>query len=413
MVHTHQLLSELTRLFPATRLAITQSGADTQAYQLRTPDGHLALAQAVNTAFPQHLRAAGSPGKDPALVRHFYEKQIDDPGNPVYHGLADQYTKVIRRAGSRHLLLQNINPIVAVLKAEEHGYLDGIGVGMLNLTGVVHDISGAPRRFDYLRRRLERTAQSVRVIAVSEAVRQRLIDVGIPAHRVITVVNGLDVRAFRVRVARARAGGVFDRVRLRNHLPAAERMVLMSARRVRWKGHHDLVDAMAILSGRGLCEGMYVAINGHGLVDTRDPGYEADLAKAITDRGLADRVFLLDDLSAEEVAACYGAASVAVLPSRLPEAFGYANIEAMLAGVPVVTSGHGGPLDYIDHGRSGLLVDPGEPMSLADALARLLADPDLHARIAAGGEASAQRFSVQRMFDGYAAVLASHPGSLR
>ncbi|MEU1605986.1 glycosyltransferase family 4 protein [Micromonospora matsumotoense] len=413
VVHTHQLLGEMTRRYPSTRLAITQTGADTPPYRLRTPDGHLALAQAIATSFPRYLGAADGRGKDPDRVRAYYEERIDDPGNPVYHSLASQYAQAIRRAGSRNLLLQNINPITAVLKAEEFGYLDASGLGRLNLTGVVHDISGAQRRFDYLRRRIERTGHSVWLIAVSDAVRATLVAAGIPSRRVATVVNGLDVHGFQDRVNQARAGGVFEVVRRRNQLPAAGRMILMSARRVAWKGHHDLVEAVAILASRGLCEGVYVAINGHGLIDTRDPDYEHDLAKAIIERGLADRVFLLDDLTPDEVTACYGAAHVTVLPSRLPEAFGYANIEAMLAGVPVVTTAHGGPLSYIDHERSGLLVNPADPVALADALQRLLTDPELQARIAAAGQSSARRFSVESMFDGYAKVLAAHPGAGR
>lgn len=410
VVHTHQILAELTRRHPHTRLAITQTGSATTApYRLRTPDGHLVLAQNIQTGLARYLADDAGLGKDPALVKQFYEDTIDDDHNPVYRSLAAQYTEVVHRAGSADVLAQNINPIVSLFKAEQFGYLDDAGLARLHLTGVIHDVSGAEARFDYLRRRLAVTRHSVHIVAVSTAVRESLLAAGLPADQVTTVVNGLDVAGHQHRVDQARASGVFDRVARRNGLPVGGRMVLLPARRVAWKGHHDLIAAVAQLADRGRLPGdVYVTINGHGLVDTRDRGYETELADAITAKGLAGRVFLLDDLAPDEVAACYGAAHIAVLPSRLPEAFGYANIEAMLAGVPVITTRQGGPLDYITHDRSGLLVDPGQPSGLADALDLLLSDPGQRDRIAAAGLASAQRFTVEAMFDGYAAIINAH-----
>lgn len=116
---------------------------------------------------------------------------------------------------------------------------------------------------------------------------------------------------------------------------------------------------------------------------------------------------LLDELDPQEVAACYTAAHVAVHPSREPEPFGYSNIESMLAGVPVIATGHGGPLEYIDDETSGLLVPPAAPDAIAAALERLLTDDALHARIAAAGRTSAKRFSLDAMFDAYEAVIST------
>jgi glycosyltransferase involved in cell wall biosynthesis len=405
VTHTHQLLAGLSRAAPRLRLALTQTGAtSTGAYPLRTTAGQLALAQGVDTRFADFLSTPGRAGKDPERVRHFYEDRIHDSTNPVYRSLARQYAHVIRVAGTPDVLAQNINAIVSCLKAEELGELPATGVGQLNLTGVLHDISGAPCRFEYLAARLAHTAHRVRLIAVSTAVRDALLRVGIAADIVRTVSNGLDVAAFDRRIEAARAAETFQAVRARNDLPDTGALILLSARRVEWKGHLDVIEAVKILTARGV-DNFCVAINGRHLVDSRATDYEYILARRITAAGLDDRVRLLDELSAEEVAACYDAADMVVHPSRHPEAWGYANIEAMLAGTAVIAAGHGGPLDYITHGESGLLVRPCDPPGIADALHRLLRDPDERTRLAHRGQQVATEFTDEAMATAYLHVM--------
>lgn len=408
VTHTHQLLAGLARMYPTLRLAITQTGAaDNAGYFVRIPEGQLVLVQGIRTGFPDLLRTAGG-AKRPQWVRHYYEATIDDPDNPVYRSLAHQYATSIRRAGTAHLLAQNTNPLVSILKADEFGLLDDFD--RLHLTGVVHDTVEMQHRFDYLRRRIADTTATVRLVAVSDAVRHHLIaEAGIAPEHVRTVPNGIDDRRFRHRVAQSRADGVFELVRARNDLPAVGRMLLTSARRVAWKGHLDVLHAVKLLLSRGHCRDFYVVFNGAGLTDTRETGYEEHLARTIIELGLERRVFLLDELTEAELAACYGHAHVAVHPSQQPEPFGYTNIEAMLAGVPVITTAHGGPLEYITPGTSGLLVPPHDPATLADTLSTLLSDPQLHARLAAGGRASADRFGLDAMVRGYQAAIRSHP----
>ena len=65
--------------------------------------------------------------------------------------------------------------------------------------------------------------------------------------------------------------------------------------------------------------------------------------------------------------------------------------EAQASGVPVVAPASGGPLDLVDHGRTGLLFDPTDPVSLREQVATLAADPDLRATLAANGCAAVSR----------------------
>ena len=84
-------------------------------------------------------------------------------------------------------------------------------------------------------------------------------------------------------------------------------------------------------------------------------------------------------------------ADLLAMPSRLPgagragEGFGIVYLEAGAYGKPVVAGNVGGALDAVRDGETGLLVDPADAHAVAEAIARLLLDPDLARRLGAGG----------------------------
>jgi glycosyltransferase involved in cell wall biosynthesis len=101
--------------------------------------------------------------------------------------------------------------------------------------------------------------------------------------------------------------------------------------------------------------------------------------------GLAGAVEFASGVSDERLVELYAEAQVAVVPS-LYEGFSLPAAEAMASGVPLVTT-TGGALPEVvgTDGVSGLLVPPGDPGALAQAIARIMDDPELGARLAAGG----------------------------
>ena len=102
----------------------------------------------------------------------------------------------------------------------------------------------------------------------------------------------------------------------------------------------------------------------------------------------------------EDVRALYRAARVFCMPNEphpdRVEGFGQAFLEAGAQRVPSVASRLGGIPEAVIHGVTGLLVDPMDVAGLADALARLLADPALASRLGAAAELRARRMSFDR-----------------
>ncbi len=105
----------------------------------------------------------------------------------------------------------------------------------------------------------------------------------------------------------------------------------------------------------------------------------------------------LDNLSAfgarpvEEVRGALAAAKLAVVPSRWPENQPYAVLEAQAAGAVVVASRVGGIPEMVDDGVDGVLVAPGDPAALVNAVSRLLSDDHLRSALAKKARARVER----------------------
>jgi D-inositol-3-phosphate glycosyltransferase len=76
----------------------------------------------------------------------------------------------------------------------------------------------------------------------------------------------------------------------------------------------------------------------------------------------------------------------------------------MQYGLPVVTSGNGGIVDWAQHERNSLIADPHNAADFATALQRLLTDTALHAKLSAQATKDAQQFSMQHYASGLVAI---------
>jgi glycosyltransferase involved in cell wall biosynthesis len=113
------------------------------------------------------------------------------------------------------------------------------------------------------------------------------------------------------------------------------------------------------------------------------------LEQLARDSGVADNTFFLHGLTQEELFACYAHCDVFALPSS-GEGFGLVFLEAMAHGKPVIGGAHGGALDVIVDGMTGLLVSHGDRAALSGALESLLTDPMSAAEMGAKGRQRVQ-----------------------
>jgi glycosyltransferase involved in cell wall biosynthesis len=151
--------------------------------------------------------------------------------------------------------------------------------------------------------------------------------------------------------------------------------ILYIGRLVPEKGQAVLLEAVAELAARG--SEVELALAGEGQ-------QRAGLERAATRLGIEERVTFLGAVGQEELRGLYEGASVFCLPS-FAEGVPVVLMEAMAMGLPVVTTRIAGIPELIEDGHSGILVAPGRADELADSLAGLLEDGELHRRLAANG----------------------------
>jgi glycosyltransferase involved in cell wall biosynthesis len=190
-----------------------------------------------------------------------------------------------------------------------------------------------------------------------------------------------------------------DRKRIREFLGVPEDALVIAiiANLVSYKGHRDLLDALALVKERIPKEQMpkpWLV-----LAFGRDDGMGAELQRHAETLNLASNVRWLGEQPAAD--RLLAAGDIFVLPSH-QEGFSNALLEAMAANLAVIATAVGGNLDAIVDNESGILVPPRDPSALAAALARLASDPDTRRRYGdAARRRVEQRFALERCVERY------------
>ena len=207
------------------------------------------------------------------------------------------------------------------------------------------------------------------------------------------VKPGVDLERFRPdSVAGAR-------VRQEKGISAGQPVIGIFGRLQHGKGQHVFLRAATLLAGRGLS---FSAIVAGGSLFGLEPEYAEELQRLAAAPSLAGRVHFLGNVSGPQD--WMNACDVVVLASIEPESWGLVVAEAMACGRAVVVSAAGGPLEMIDHRRTGWLIAPGDEVALASALEILLANPGLRSELGRAARRHAEEeFDPRRA----AAMLAS------
>jgi glycosyltransferase involved in cell wall biosynthesis len=156
-----------------------------------------------------------------------------------------------------------------------------------------------------------------------------------------------------------------------------------------YKGADTLVDALGRLHQAGIDFTAEIA------GDAPDATFLADLQDRVRRHGLEGKVRFPGFLDRRGLAGLFARNNVLVFPSRFQEPFGISQVEALAAGLVVVSSGTGGAREIIRAGVDGLLFNAGSDADLAEKLASLAREPQLMSRLQQAGQARACTFSVE------------------
>jgi len=316
------------------------------------------------------LAALGSERIEPLLVLR--RKRNTDAAR--VQGLRDRGLRVWIVPGWSHLatllalrrLCLELQPQVLVAHGfPEHllGRLAGLWAGVPRLVQVEHN-----SRERYTRWRLAQARwlaqRSARLVGVSEGVRQRLVELGMPAALTQAIPNGIVLERFEEAEAHPFAG--------------REAAIVMSARFARQKDHLSLIRALGLLKARGLRPPLRLAGAGKS-------GYRKAAEALVAELGLGDQVEFLGHHG--QMPQLLMRSQICVLSTHW-EGMPLALVEGMAAGCACVASQVPGVEGLLVPGESGLLVPEADSQALADALERLLRDPALGGRL---GAAARQR----------------------
>lgn len=238
---------------------------------------------------------------------------------------------------------------------------------------VCHGYLGPSTALDYRLGALGGKRWADKVVGVSQWVSERLIDSGLPSNKVMTIYNGVP-----------------DTLQPLTNRKNKENVFLLGvvARLEPPKGVHDLIRSVGELKRRGLNVRLEIAGDG---------SQRSHLSRLAADLGLQQEVRFWGFLPPAERNEMLQRINVFVLPSY-QEPFGLVCAEAMAAGRAVVATRVGGVPEIVVDGETGLLVPPGDWRALAEAIAKLVHDPETCRRM---GEAGRRRyeamFSVEKM----------------
>lgn len=232
------------------------------------------------------------------------------------------------------------------------------------------------------------------VVGVSRQVTDGLIADGMSPGRTRVIYNGIDF----ARLGRSKAD-----LRAAQGIPPNAFVVATAGSLIARKGHDVLIRSFhALPSG---------PVPPHLIIPSSGPEREA-LQALTASLGIAERVHFLGYI--DDVVQVYQAADVFALASR-GDAFGLVLAEAGYFGLPVVSTRVGGIPEVVLDEQTGLLTSPDDVPAFSSALARLMADPALRARLGAAAMARVEAtFTVEKMalqFEEAYATLAAMPAA--
>ena len=327
-----------------------------------------------------------------------YAKFAQAPASEVRDGLRIEHPRyfVIPKVGmslTPRLMYRGALRTVMRLCAEQsfdlidahYFYPDGVAAAMLAkrlklplvITGRGTDLNVIP---DYPRpRAMIRAAasQAAELVTVSQALKDRLVSLGVAETKVTVLRNGVDLERFQP----------LDRESCRRSLGLPGPLILSVGNLVALKGHDLVIRALQHLPG------LHLAIVGSGPL-------RHELESLVAELNLAERVHLVGQVPQAELKTYYSAADALVLASSRE---GWANVllESMACGTPVAATPVSGTPELITDSAAGRIIEQRSVEAIAETLKALLSSPPTRAET----RAFAERFSWDEVAAGQLSVF--------
>src|SRR5579859_3482113 len=331
------------------------------------------------------------------------------PAEEVRHGIPVHHPRyaVIPKVGmsAAPLLIYRALRSFLPLLLEKYGdvdlidahyfYPDGVAAVMLArlldkpvvITARGTDINLIPRHRLPRRQILWAARHASGMVAVCQALKEAMVALGIPEHRIRVLANGVDLAQFQPR----------PREEARRRWALQGPTLLSVGHLIPRKGHDLVIRSLTELAGVSL------VIAGEG-------PERAALARLARDLGVAERVRFCGVVAHGDLAELYCAADALVLASSRE---GWANVllESMACGTPVIASNVWGNSEVVAAKAAGLLVQR-TPASIAEAARKLFAEPICRAETRLYAEGFGWEATTAGQLDLFRRAIEAHPGAV-
>lgn len=224
------------------------------------------------------------------------------------------------------------------------------------------------------------------ILGNSKAVLKQLYyDEKVPLHKLGLIYNGIDVNSFNMTKRKC------DMYKMLNITEEAF-IITMIANLIPYKGHRDLITALSNINDKLPANWQLICVG-------RDDGIKNDLIRLATQLNVQNHIVWLG--SYRPVVDVLAVSHVGVLCSH-EEGFSNAILEGMAAKLPMVVTDVGGNAEAVVHGKTGLVVPPKDPQSLAQAILSLANNPKQIKRMRIESfQRVAEKFSLQACVEAY------------
>jgi len=212
------------------------------------------------------------------------------------------------------------------------------------------------------------------IVCISNAVRDNLKDHAIDAGNLVTIYNGIDPSVISI-------GTQADDIRQHQGISPGARVVGVIGNIKFWKGQETMILALPLIL-RDIPDLVCLFV---GDTAPADQAYHDHLLKLAGELGVTENIRFTGYM--RNVADFINAMEIVIHTSVEPEPFGRVLIEAMAMRKPVVGARGGAVTEIVEEGKTGLTFTPGDPLSLAEMIRRLLLSPETAIAMGRNGRA--------------------------